>query len=74
MAVIPEKFGRYEIVREIGHGAMGVVYEALDPTIGRRIALKAIRLSSSSGLQERAEYKAGKSRAVSSQKLRPIPE
>lgn len=30
-------------MREIGHGAMGVVYEALDPTIARRIALKAIR-------------------------------
>ena len=43
MSAIPEKFGRYEIVREIGHGAMGVVYEALDPTIGRKIALKAIR-------------------------------
>lgn len=39
----PQKLGRYEIVREIGHGAMGVVYEATDPTIGRRIALKAIR-------------------------------
>jgi len=41
--MVPEKFGRYEIVREIGHGAMGVVYEAVDPTIGRKIALKAIR-------------------------------
>ena len=30
-------------MREVGHGAMGVVYEALDPTIGRKIALKAIR-------------------------------
>ena len=39
----PEKLGRYQVVREIGHGAMGVVYEALDPTIGRKIALKAIR-------------------------------
>ncbi|HET9743537.1 MAG TPA: serine/threonine-protein kinase [Terriglobales bacterium] len=38
-----QKLGRYEIVREIGHGAMGVVYEAVDPTIGRKIALKAIR-------------------------------
>jgi serine/threonine-protein kinase len=39
----PEKLGRYQIVREVGHGAMGVVYEALDPTIDRKIALKAIR-------------------------------
>jgi len=38
-----EKLGRYEIVREVGHGAMGVVYEALDPTIGRKVAVKAIR-------------------------------
>src|SRR5689334_9905410 len=43
MSSPPQRFGRYEIVREVGHGAMGVVYEALDPTIGRKIALKAIR-------------------------------
>ena len=37
--------GRYEIVREIGHGAMGVVYEARDPKINRLLAIKTIRFS-----------------------------
>ena len=37
--------GRYEIVKEIGQGAMGVVYEAKDPKINRRVAIKTIRFS-----------------------------
>jgi serine/threonine-protein kinase len=37
--------GRYEIIREIGQGAMGVVYEANDPKIQRRVAIKTIRFS-----------------------------
>lgn len=39
----PQRLGRYEIVREIGRGGMGVVYEAKQDRPRRRVALKVIR-------------------------------
>ena len=54
--MVIEKLGRYEVVSELGQGAMGVVYKSIDPLIDRTVAIKTINLNLSK--EELADFEA----------------
>ena len=52
-----QEFGDYTIVREIGRGGMGIVYEALHRRDGRRVALKVIPLAAALDPRQLVRFK-----------------
>ncbi|MDH5264943.1 MAG: serine/threonine protein kinase [Betaproteobacteria bacterium] len=53
---VPLQFGRFRVLGELGRGAMGVVYRAEDPALGRAVAIKTITLTGTD--EERAHFEA----------------
>jgi predicted Ser/Thr protein kinase len=55
-ASLPERFGRYRIVRELGRGAMGAVYLAHDCQLDRPVALKVPQFTAADGPEVRQRF------------------
>ncbi len=52
-----KKLGRYDLVRVLGKGAMGIVYEGRDPNLDRRVAIKTVKVENLSE-EAASEYEA----------------
>jgi TolB-like protein len=62
---MPDHIGHYRIVRQIGRGGMGVVYEAVDEVLQRSVAIKTILPASDPQLRDRLVREARSAAAVS---------
>ncbi|MEP7150100.1 MAG: serine/threonine-protein kinase [Nitrospira sp.] len=56
-AGMPAALGRYHVVKELGRGAMGVVYLGKDPTIQRFVAIKTMRLDEIDNEEDLKEFR-----------------
>ncbi|MEO8552632.1 MAG: serine/threonine-protein kinase, partial [Kofleriaceae bacterium] len=64
--------GKYEILRELGRGGMGVVYEARHTATGRRVAVKEIAIGNDPKLVERFQREARATASIDSRHVPPV--
>jgi len=64
--------GKYQVLRELGRGGMGVVYEARHTATGRRVAVKEIAIGNDPRLVERFQREARATGSIDSRHVPPV--
>ena len=53
-----ERIGKYQIVGELGNGGFATVYKAMDPSVGREVAIKVLKTQNDPAMAKRFQSEA----------------
>jgi serine/threonine protein kinase/WD40 repeat protein len=56
VATIPSRLGEFQLIREVARGGMGIVFEAIQTTLGRRVAIKVLPPADGSTTSRRLRF------------------